>query len=543
MRRFGWALFVAQSGLVHLGCQCSSDAAALTVLDDGGTPEDASRGPPEEGPRRDGGADSSRSDAATPADGPSGSVPRDVTVSTDAGVEASTDAGPARSLICGDGVRGLDEQCDDGNTDETDFCSSRCEVLERSALPLDGASQARGRAVAGGHHVVAGGRRTAVVLVSDGATTPLSLRAAVFRNDGSRSPDEGIPFSDEKAPYEPTEVAVASLPGDRYALAWTTRSVDGDGLGIALRHLDGRTGVLGPVQQANAEAFGAQQSVDAVWTGSELVLAWVDRGGAAGGRARVRRFGKDLVALGTDELLSDQSAQSELQPVLAAFNQSFAALWLEFQADFTTSIRVRAGGVSWTIPVLASFTGDDLRLAALDDAHLIAVWTQVDFDEESGLEIARLYTAVMDTSAPGTVEPVRVDPLSAALTSDPTRRMRRPTLAVVGSTAFVAWYANTSFGGEGKPALVLKEMPWAPGDAGVPMLDLSIPEVPLPRSESRAASGVQDVPALGAVPWTPGGALLAAWEDSGKTFGPSQRRPDVVAQLLPIPALRSEGGN
>jgi hypothetical protein len=339
-------------------------------------------------------------------------------------------------------------------------------------------------------------------------------------------------------------VAVAALPKNHYALAWTTLRVDGDGLGIALRDLDGATGALGGVSAANSETFGAQQSVDAVWTGAELVVAWVDRGGPSGSRVRARRFDRFLSPLGTDEPVApDTLAQSELEPIVSAFGGSFAALWIESYPDFTAAIRVRADSVSWKIPMLASFTADAMRLAALDDTHLIAVWTQLDFDEESGLELTRLYSAVLDTGAPGIVAPVRIDPLTAALTDDPTRRMRRPALAVAGGSAFVAWYANTGFGGDGIPALVLKEMPWRSGDGEAPVLDLSIPEAPLPRSALRASSGAQDVPALGVVPWTPGGALFAAWEDSNRTFGPTQRRPDVVTQLVPIPVLRNGGGN
>jgi hypothetical protein len=85
-------------------------------------------------------------------------------------------------------------------------------------------------------------------------------------------------------------------------------------------------------------------------------------------------------------------------------------------------------------------------------------------------------------------------------------------------------------------------MPWHTDDAGLPSLDLSREKVPLARSAARAADGAQDAPALGLVPWTSGGSLFAVWEDGSRTFGPSQRRPDVVAHVVPLPVLRITEG-
>src|SRR5262249_38567230 len=65
------------------------------------------------------------------------------------------------------------------------------------------------------------------------------------------------------------------------------------------------------------------------------------------------------------------------------------------------------------------------------------------------------------------------------------------------------------------------------------------PEILLPRSASHS-KGDQRFPALAASihtpPSTTTSAFLAAWTDYGKTL-PSSGAPDVVAELIPVPAI------
>jgi hypothetical protein len=63
-------------------------------------------------------------------------------------------------------------------------------------------------------------------------------------------------------------------------------------------------------------------------------------------------------------------------------------------------------------------------------------------------------------------------------------------------------------------------------------------EGPLARNPLMQMSPFDDGPVLGALPWTNGGALFAAWEDDQRTFGREQRTPDIVGQLLPLPIVR-----
>lgn len=72
-------------------------------------------------------------------------------------------------------------------------------------------------------------------------------------------------------------------------------------------------------------------------------------------------------------------------------------------------------------------------------------------------------------------------------------------------------------------------------------LGLSSPEIPLPRHPVHGFDD-QRAPALAATPLHPGGALATAWDDYGRVFGPTQGKPDVVAELIPVPILRTTLG-
>jgi len=45
-----------------------------------------------------------------------------------------TDSASRCKVVCGDGIRVKEEQCDDGNTDDGDGCSSKCEIEQSSKL-------------------------------------------------------------------------------------------------------------------------------------------------------------------------------------------------------------------------------------------------------------------------------------------------------------------------------------------------------------------------------------------------------------------------
>src|SRR5690606_26213567 len=112
---------------------------------------------------------------------------------------------------------------------------------------------------------------------------------------------------------------------------------------------------------------------------------------------------------------------------------------------------------------------------------------------------------------------------------------RQPAVAAVGERFFLAWLSDPIPGDERDQELWLKELAW---DGGSEMLSLDVPELPLPRSTEHRA-GDQPVPALIPTGLPPEGALLLAWTDYGLSLDEHQAQPDVVAQLAPVPLLRS----
>jgi hypothetical protein len=65
-------------------------------------------------------------------------------------------------------------------------------------------------------------------------------------------------------------------------------------------------------------------------------------------------------------------------------------------------------------------------------------------------------------------------------------------------------------------------------------------ETPLPR-RAQAQVGDQRLPGLAASTLPSGGAIVAAWDDLGKTIAPGEGNGDVVVELAPTPVLRTGG--
>jgi cysteine-rich repeat protein len=518
------------------GCECSSsDQAEARAVDDSG--HDAGRGTGGAPVAKEGGVAGRTDDSSVkPAKGGTGGHAFDAAREA-RGSDALVDAAAPVSRVCGDGIRGLDEECDDGNTDDTDFCTSACLVHDRLALAADNLPfpSFKKRELSRGYHVFAGTKRSAALVFVDATASPRELRVVLYRTDGTRiGGDAGINVSEDRIPIDATDGVVAALPGDAYAVAWSVFPSGGSYPSVALRKVEGATGVLGPIQTVSSLLNGNQEAPDLVWTGSELVVTWMDRTDPLLPQGRVRRYDGNLNPLGDEEALSGDGSEEGV-PTLAAFAGSYAALWLESTSNSDTDLHVRAGDTAWTVPGIFRLAGDGFRLSALDEEHLFAIWAQIDYLTDGGYEVATLYGAVFDVKAPGAVSPFRIKALSAALTDDPTRGYREPALAVVGSSAFVAWASEPGVLGGLDGALVMKEMPWRAGNGGI---DLTLAEEPMARNRMMQNTSFELAPALASIPWTSGGTLSAAWEDSQRAFGSEELTPDVVAELLPVPIVR-----
>jgi cysteine-rich repeat protein len=521
--------------LALAGCECSGEETAqLYAAHDGG---------PDARAAIDAGRGTGGSPPVHVEAGPGGHAPDAHTDAGDsapieAGPDAPAEAGPPPvSIICGDGIRGLDEECDDGNKDDDDFCTTDCRVHDRLALTADNVPvpSFKRREISRGYHVIAGSKKTAALVFADTTASPHELRVALYKPNGTRiGGNSGIVISDEKPSIDETDGVVVALPGNSFAIVWSVLPIGESFRSIAMRTVDGATGELGTTQVVNVSTNGNQEAPDAVWTGSEIVVSWMDRTDPVAPQGRVRRFDAHLNPLGGEEDLSADGA-GESTPTLATFGSSYAALWVEDAPDYLFDLHAKGGDVSWTVPGIFRFAGDRFHLAALDARHLVATWTQVDYLADGGYDVASLYAAVFDTESPGAVTPVRIQGLSAALADDLTHGYQEPSLAVAGGRAFVAWVSGPGLGGGFGSAMVMKEIPW---DSSAGGLDLSLSEEPLARNPFMQNTSLEGAPAFGVVPWTSGGTLLAAWEDQQRVFGREERAPDVVAEFLPLPIVK-----
>src|SRR5689334_6433507 len=262
-----WLLAAAA---VFVAAACSSDdiAAVHAANSEGMPPVHHDSGASVSGEATPDGGASSR-DAATlhptdagfdsPAKVPDALVPIDAR--PDARPEGSSelDGAPPVSLRCGDGIRGPDEECDDGNADDADFCTSLCRVRDRLAVgPTDPpAPIAKLRSIPTGQHVVATGTSGAALLFVDDSASPEALGIVMFDKTGRRRPTAaGVVVSDTDPIHEPADAHVVALPNNQYAVVWTASS--GSSLHIALRIVNGTSGALSDVVPASSLDYDAE---------------------------------------------------------------------------------------------------------------------------------------------------------------------------------------------------------------------------------------------------------------------------------------------
>ncbi|MBK8994132.1 MAG: hypothetical protein IPM35_00060 [Myxococcales bacterium] len=440
--------------------------------------------------------------------------------------DASTDA-PV-SQFCGDGIRDpLTEECDDGNASASDSCSG-CFVQDVLLVPgpgSDGGVPPKvSRRMGDGRHPVAGGDSGFAVAFVTSIPAPVTLGLLAFDSVGVPA-SAPVTVAADASVTASAHPVVAALPGAKYAVAYTDLNADGDGLGIALRTVDAATKQVGALVRANTAKTLGQHDVDAVWTGTELVAAWVDDSKLpiSGADVRMRRFNASLAPVSSEEILANGPAQ-ESGVVLATFGSGWAAAWRSALAG-TETIVVKTTGASWTVAVTAPGPAEDKpALAELDATHLLLVFSE-------GTP-ARLRGVILDTGSQS-VNPFSIAPAVSPYSTDASLAQSHPNTVRAGSRLFVAWRSALVPGDPKAEELWLKELAWTS-----PTLDLSKVEITLPRWPSHLADD-QRRPALAAVG---GGALATAWDDYGRVFGSVEGTPDVVAELIPLPILRLPPG-
>lgn len=426
------------------------------------------------------------------------------------------------SLYCGDGVRDpLSEECDDGNSSGADSCDA-CFVQDVLLVPgpgSDGGVPPKvARRLGEGRHPIAGGDAGFAVAFVTSLPAPVTL--GVKRFDSVGVPATTLSVAADASITAAAHPVIAALPGGKYAVAYTDLGADGDGLGVALRLVDASG--AGPLVRANTTKIFGQHDVDLIWTGSELVAAWVDDSKlpANGSDLRMRRFSAALSPVSAEEALAGSAAQ-ESGVALAPFAGGWAAAWRSASAGSETIV-VKTTGASWTVAVAAPGPAEDKpALAELDASHLLLVFSE-------GTP-ARLRGAILDTASQ-TVSPFPITPSVAPYSTDATIAQTHPNAVRAGSRLFVAWRSALVPGDAKAEELWLKELDWTS-----PTLGLSKVEVTLPRWPSHLKDD-QRRPALAV---TGSGALATAWDDYGRGFGSVEGTPDVVAELIPLPLLRS----
>lgn len=437
--------------------------------------------------------------------------------------DASTDA-PV-SQFCGDAIRDpLTEECDDGNANASDSCSA-CFVQDVLLVPgpgSDGGVPPKvSRRLGDGRHPVAGADSGFAITFVTSLPAPVALGLLTFDSVGVPASPPVTVAADASVTANAHPV-VAALPGGKYAVAYTDLNADGDGLGVALRLIDSGAGPL--VRVNTTKTFG-QHDVDLVWTGTELVAAWVDDSKlpTSGSDIRMRRFSAALAPLTSEEILSNSPAQ-ESAVALAPFGTSWAAAWRSAVSGAETIV-VKVVGASWSVPVAAPGPAEDKpALAELDASHLLVVFSE-------GTP-ARLRGAILDTASQ-TVTPFPIAPSVAPYSADASLAQSHPNAVRAGPRLFVAWRSALVPGDPNAEELWLKELDWQ-GTT----LDLSKAEVTLPRWPVHLGDD-QSRPALAV---TGSGALATAWDDYGRVFGSVEGTPDVVAELIPLPILRLPPG-
>jgi hypothetical protein len=333
---------------------------------------------------------------------------------------------------------------------------------------------------------------------------------------------------------------VAPATGGRYVVAYTDFNGDGDELGVALRAIDPGSPPTAAPAHANATTLFSQYDADLIATSSGLVVAWVDNANAATAPdLKFRTFGFDLTPTSEEQSLA-ATAANEGDVALAPWGSSWAAAWRAGE-DGLETLRIQAGTTGWSIgPFLPGPVGSLPALAELDSTHLLVIYTEgTDVSDSGNIDGSKVRVAVLDVGQPGNVAgtdvPVGIA-CSVGLSQD------QPNAVRAGDTVFLAWRtvaallacgADANVGDPQAEELWLKEVRW-----NGTTLDLSVTELPLPRSSGHR-KGDQRLPAFAVGPLMPlGQQLVTAFDDLGRNFPQGKGNADVIVEAIPIPLLR-----
>ena len=439
---------------------------------------------------------------------------------------ADSDAGPV-STVCGDGIRGIDEECDDGNTSNDDACTTSCFVnnfLSVAPAVNDSGKPASGRYLGEGRHPVAADSDGFAVAYVEPGFAPPRVALNAFDPKGLRIGNPLLVSTGTKSkPLLFSSPVVAALPGAKYAVAWTDFDGDGDALGVALRLVEPPNAPSGEPAHANKTTVFSQSDPDVLWTGTELVVAWVDDSDAVKGPdLRYRAFDAAINPKSTSDQTLADSANAEANVALGMFGSTWAAAWRATTSTGSETLEAKSGTTTWSVgPHAPPGTEDKPALAELDALTLLVVFTVGDNGSGAG---SKLRGALLSPSAPGGTAAIALD-------TGLTAAQSHPNAVRVGSRIYLSWRGAAASGDPKAEELWLREVLWNGST-----ITLGTP-LRLPRWDSHT-SGDQRFPAFAASPLAPEGALVTAWDDYGLVFGKDEGAPDVVVELIPVPIVR-----
>lgn len=453
------------------------------------------------------------------------------------GASASNSGGeqePASpSIRCGDAVVGADEECDAGD-EGNDACTAACQTRDQLAVPAPAAAPQRGasRVQGQGRHPLAGGDSGFIsVYVEPDGDEPL-IGTTVYDELGQPIL-RGTASSGSVVVTDANPVA-AALPQGEYALAWNDFGGDGSDMGIALRKVS-NSGQLSLLRAANQGVDSSQANPDLLWTGEQLVAAWVDYADATRGPdIRYRLFDADLNPLSEDLPLATTEVW-EADVALTRFGGGWAAAYREGMSDGHENIVVKSGDKTWRVgPLLGGVEGDKPALVELDSTHLLVAYTEGTDPTATGVaNTPRVRYAVVDTTVD--TAPVKrclggTDSTSSAQLLEP---QTSPALERGQDGVFLAWRTEARPGDAAGDQAWLKSLGWSTrGPAHALQLEEHDTELLLPRL-CESSTGDQRQPALARTSLYPNGALAVSWDDYSHSLDANQNEPDVVVHYAP----------
>jgi len=263
-----------------------------------------------------------------------------------------------------------------------------------------------------------------------------------------------------------------------------------------------------------------------IWTGSELVVAWADDSNlATGPDLKYRTFDAFLNPTSGEQTLSS-ATDPEGDVVLTQFGTGWAAAYRSFAAGSET-IHVRAGNTEWSVgPFLPGPAQQKPDLAQLDATHLLVAYAEgVDLHDAGVPSQARIRVAVLGTSSLGSTSPIDI------FAADGVSRDQL-SLAVGGATIWLGYRESAALGNALAEEIFARHLTWNGSSLG-------FAEAPIPIARDTGhRAGDQRRPSLAIANLATSQALVAGWEDLGRTFGSAELNGDLVIESIPLPLLR-----